>query len=98
MTKENHQPNGKLANVLAWTTSGPSVPSAQKGTPASFESKTWKHHYNEELHKAEDLAEEIETRDALRAPDREKFIEAIRKEVSSLINDTKTLIPVKATD
>ena len=48
----------------------------------------------EELHKAEDLAEEIETRDALKAPDREKFIEAIKKEVFSLINDTKTLIPV----
>ena len=54
--------------------------------------------YQEEIHKptvdADDLAEEIETRDALRAPDRDKFVDAIRKEIFALINDTKTLVPV----
>ena len=35
--------------------------------------------------------EEIETADALRAPDREQFLIAIRKEVNSLISETRTL-------
>jgi hypothetical protein len=38
--------------------------------------------------------EEIETKEALLAPDRDKFIAAIRLEVDSLINVTKTLIPI----
>ena len=38
--------------------------------------------------------EEIETAEALRAPDREQFITAIKKEVHSLISDTKTLQPL----
>jgi hypothetical protein len=39
--------------------------------------------------------EEIETKEALLAPDREKFIAAIRLEVDSLLNVTKTLIPIQ---
>ncbi len=38
--------------------------------------------------------EEIETKDALQAPDSAQFILAIQKEVTGLINETKTLIPV----
>ena len=38
--------------------------------------------------------ENISTRDALKAPDAEQFKEAIRKEVSDLIDGTKTLTPV----
>ena len=38
--------------------------------------------------------EEIETAEALRAPDREQFIIAIKKEFQSLISDTKTLQPL----
>jgi hypothetical protein len=38
--------------------------------------------------------EEIETAEALRAPDRELFILAIQKEVHSLITETKTLQPL----
>ena len=38
--------------------------------------------------------EEIETKDALRAPDKEQFIAAIRVEVDSLIKITKTLVPI----
>ena len=38
--------------------------------------------------------EEIETAEALQAPDREHFITAIRKEVHSLISETKTLQPI----
>ena len=41
--------------------------------------------------------EEIETQDALKAPDRDKFIIAIQKEVNSLIHETKTLIPITRT-
>ena len=41
--------------------------------------------------------EEIETAEALRAPDREQFIIAIKKEVQSLISDTKTLQPLTRT-
>ena len=41
--------------------------------------------------------EEIETQDALKAPDRDKFILAIQKEVTSLIHETKTLIPITRT-
>ena len=41
--------------------------------------------------------EEIETQDALKAPDRDKFIIAIQKEVTSLIHETKTLIPITRT-
>ena len=41
--------------------------------------------------------EEIETVEALRAPDREQLIIAIRKEVQSLISDTKTLQPITQT-
>ena len=41
--------------------------------------------------------EEIETTDALRAPDRAQFIEAIKKEVHSLISETKTLQPLTKT-
>jgi hypothetical protein len=41
--------------------------------------------------------EEIETADALRAPDREQFIAAIRKEVHSLISETRTLQPLSRT-
>ncbi len=37
---------------------------------------------------------EIETADALRAPDREQFIAAIRKEVHSSISETRTLQPL----
>jgi len=51
--------------------------------------------YQESLHSADNLAKEI---DALRAPDRDKFIEAIKKEVVSLITETKTLIPVTIKD
>ena len=63
--------------------------------------------YNERLHIAmnqlrleaqhmvdDDLDEEIDTRDALNAPDRQKFIEAIQKEIKSLIELTKTLVPI----
>jgi hypothetical protein len=38
--------------------------------------------------------EEIETAEALQAPDREHFIIAIQKEVHSLISETKTLQPI----
>ena len=39
--------------------------------------------------------EEIETKDALRAPeDKEQFIAAIRLEIDSLINITKVLVPI----
>ena len=38
--------------------------------------------------------EEIETIDALRAPDREQFITAIQKEIYTLINETGTLVPI----
>jgi hypothetical protein len=41
--------------------------------------------------------EEIETMDALRAPDREQFIDANRKEIHSLIYDTRTLQPLTRT-
>ena len=41
--------------------------------------------------------EEIETADALRAPDREQFIAANRKEVHSLISETHTLHPLSRT-
>ncbi len=41
--------------------------------------------------------EEIETAEALRAPDREQFIIAIKKEVQCLISDTKTLQPLTRT-
>ena len=41
--------------------------------------------------------EEIETAEALRTPDREQFIIAIRKEIQSLISDTKTLQPITQT-
>ena len=39
--------------------------------------------------------EKIETKEALLAPDRQKFIAAIRLEVDSLLNVTKTLIPIQ---
>jgi len=38
--------------------------------------------------------EEIETTDALKAPDSAQFITAIQKEVHSLITETRTLIPI----
>ena len=38
--------------------------------------------------------EEIETADALKAPDSAQFIIAIQKEVHSLITETRTLIPI----
>ena len=38
--------------------------------------------------------EEIETAEALRAPDRDQFIIAIKKEVQSLISETETLQPL----
>ena len=41
--------------------------------------------------------EEIETAEALRAPDRDQFILAIRKEVNSLISETATLQPLTRT-
>ena len=41
--------------------------------------------------------EEIETMDALRAPDSDKFTTAIQKEVHSLIHETKTLLPITRT-
>ena len=41
--------------------------------------------------------EEIETAEALRAPDREQFIIAIKKEVHSLISETRTLQPFTST-
>ena len=41
--------------------------------------------------------EEIETMDALRAPDSDQFIAAIRKEVHSLISETRTLQPLSRT-
>jgi hypothetical protein len=41
--------------------------------------------------------EEIETMDALHAPDRDQFITAIRKEVHSLISETFTLQPLSRT-
>ena len=42
----------------------------------------------------QELNEEIDTRDALHAPDREKFVEAIEKEIKSLIELTQTLVPI----
>ena len=41
--------------------------------------------------------EEIETTEALRAPDRAQFIDAIKKEVHSLISETRTLQPLTKT-
>jgi hypothetical protein len=41
--------------------------------------------------------EEIETGDALRAPDSAQFIVAIQKEVTSLISETNTLQPITRT-
>ena len=41
--------------------------------------------------------EEIETLETFRAPDRAQFIEAIKKEVHSLISETKTLQPLTKT-
>ena len=41
--------------------------------------------------------EKIETTDALRAPDSEQFIIAIRKEIHSLISETHTLQPLSRT-
>jgi hypothetical protein len=41
--------------------------------------------------------EEIETTDALRAPDSAQFTIAIQKEIHSLIHETKTFIPVTKT-
>jgi hypothetical protein len=41
--------------------------------------------------------EEIETTDALRAPDSAQFTIAIQKEIHSLLHETKTLIPVTKT-
>ena len=41
--------------------------------------------------------EEIETAEALRAPDRDQFIAAIKKEVHSLISETRTLQPLPDT-
>ena len=41
--------------------------------------------------------EEIETIEALRAPDRAQFIEAIKKEIHSLISETRTLQPLSKT-
>ena len=41
--------------------------------------------------------EEIETAEALRAPDRDQFIPAIKKEVHSLISETATLHPLTRT-
>ena len=41
--------------------------------------------------------EEIETKDALRAPNSDEFIAAIRKEVHSLISETQTLQPLSHT-
>ncbi len=41
--------------------------------------------------------EEIETTDALRAPDSAQFTVAIQKEIHSLIHETKTFIPVTKT-
>ena len=41
--------------------------------------------------------EDIETMDALRAPDSDQFITAIRKEVYSLISETRTLQPLSRT-
>jgi hypothetical protein len=41
--------------------------------------------------------EEIETADALRAPDREQFLIAIRKDVNSLISEIRTLQPLSRT-
>ena len=38
--------------------------------------------------------EEIETADALKAPDSAEFTVAIQKEIHSLIHETKTFIPV----
>ena len=42
----------------------------------------------------EDLTEEITTKDALKAPDREMFIAAIKAEIHSFITVTKTLVPI----
>ena len=42
--------------------------------------------------------ESLETRDALKAHDKEKFMEAIKKEVDNLTQKTGTLIPVTAAD
>ena len=47
-------------------------------------------------HIEDQLSEEVSTKDALNAPDRDKFIEAIRKEVESLISTTRTLVPITA--
>ena len=55
-------------------------------------------YYDQSIHEPEDLSEKVETRDALKAPDRDKFIEAIKKEIHSLLHDTKSLIPVTATE
>jgi len=42
----------------------------------------------------DDLSEEISTKDALRAPDREKFVAAIKSEIDNLLITTKSLIPI----
>lgn len=47
---------------------------------------------------SEDLSEEIDTRAALKAPDRQKFVEAIQIEIKSLIELTKTLVPISQQD
>ena len=51
--------------------------------------------YLESIHQEiEADAEEISLKEVLQAPDKEKFVEAIKKEVDSLLNTTKTLTPI----
>lgn len=50
--------------------------------------------YMKEIHVLDELSEEIDTKEALKASDKEKFIEAIKKEVESLIYKTNTLSPI----
>ena len=45
----------------------------------------------------QEIRRKIETMDALRAPDSDQFIAAIRKEVHSLISETRTLQPLSRT-
>ena len=45
-----------------------------------------------------ELSEEISTHDALRAPDKEEFIKAIKKEVINLIDTTETLVPISQSE
>ena len=50
--------------------------------------------YLETVHSLDPEAEEVTIKDALTAPDSDKFVEAIKKEIHSLIHTTGTLEPI----